>query len=324
MSASCVVGVDLGGTKALVGAIDADLQVHHRARRDVHRLDQAAVVAAVVDAVGEVREATPIEVEAVGFGIPCLIDQRTGTAVMAVNLPIVDFPLRDVMAERLGLPVFVDNDANVAALAEHRFGAARGTRYSVTLTVGTGIGGGMVLDGRLYHGFAGAGAELGHMVIDIHGPPCQGNCPNHGCLETMASGTALGREARAFAEANPSSTLGRARAAGRELNGQYVTEMAHDGDRDAIELIALIGRRLGVGLANHVNIFNPEVIVIGGGLIAAGDLLLTPAREEMERRALPFPRDLVRVVPAHFGGDAGLIGAAALAFDGLEDRQTVI
>src|SRR5919108_2247 len=248
MSASCVVGVDLGGTKALVGAIDADLQVHHRARRDVHRLDQAAVVAAVVDAVGEVREATPIEVEAVGFGIPCLIDQRTGTAVMAVNLPIVDFPLRDVMAERLGLPVFVDNDANVAALAEHRFGAARGTRYSVTLTVGTGIGGGMVLDGRLYHGFAGAG--------------------------------------------------------GRELNGQYVTEMAHDGDRDAIELIALIGRRLGVGLANYVNIFNPEVIVIGGGLIAAGDLLLTPAREEMERRALPFPRDLVRVVPAHFGGGA--------------------
>jgi glucokinase len=228
------------------------------------------------------------------------------------------------MAERLGLPVFVDNDANVAALAEHRYGAAKGTRYSVTLTLGTGIGGGMVLDSRLYHGFAGAGAELGHMVIDLNGPPCQGNCPNHGCLETMASGTALAREARAFAEADPGSSLGSALAAGRELNGLYVTEMAHDGDRHAIELIALIGRRLGVGLANYVNIFNPEVIVIGGGLIAAGELLLTPAREEMERRALPFPRDLVRVTAAHFGSDAGLIGAAALAFDGLEDRQTVI
>jgi glucokinase len=324
MSASCVIGVDLGGTKALAGAIDSDLQVHHRARREVDGLDQAKVVSAVVDAVNEVREAAPIEVEAVGFGIPCLIDQRTGTAVMAVNLPITDFPLRDVMAERLGLPVFVDNDANVAALAEHRYGAAKGTRYSVTLTLGTGIGGGMVLDSRLYHGFAGAGAELGHMVIDLNGPPCQGNCPNHGCLETMASGTALAREARAFAEANPGSNLGGALAAGRELNGLYVTEMAHDGDRHAIELIALIGRRLGVGLANYVNIFNPEVIVIGGGLIAAGELLLTPAREEMERRALPFPRDLVRVTVAHFGSDAGLIGAAALAFDGLEDRQTVI
>jgi glucokinase len=324
MSASCVVGVDLGGTKALAGAIDADLQVHHRARREMSGLDQSTVVSAVVEAVSEVREASPIEIEAVGFGIPCLIDQRTGTAVMAVNLPISDFPLRDVMAERLGLPVFVDNDANVAALAEHRFGAARRTRYSVTLTIGTGIGGGMVLDGKLYHGYAGAGAELGHMVIDLNGPPCQGNCPNHGCLETMASGTALAREARAFAEAKPGSNLARALTAGRELNGHYITEMAHDGDADAVGLIALVGRRLGVGLANYVNIFNPEVIVIGGGLIAAGELLLTPARDEMERRALPFPRDLVRVEAAHFGSDAGLIGAAALAFDGLEDRQTVI
>jgi glucokinase len=181
----------------------------------------------------------------------------------------------------------------------------------------------MVLDGRLYRGSVGAGAELGHMTIDLNGPPCQGNCPNNGCLETMASGTALGREAKAFAEANPDSNLGRALAAGRELNGLFVTEMAHDGDRDAIDLIALIGRNLGVGLASYVNIFNPEVIVIGGGVLAAGELLLGPAREEMLRRALPFSRDLVRVEPAHFGGDAGLIGAAALAFDGLEDRQTV-
>jgi glucokinase len=323
MSASCVVGVDLGGTKALAGAIDADLQVHHRARREVHGLDQSSVVSAVVDAVNEVREASPVEIEGVGFGVPCLMDQRDGTAVLAVNLPLENIPLRDVMAERLGLPVFVDNDANVAALAEHRWGAAKGTDYSITLTVGTGIGGGMVLDGKLYRGSVGAGAELGHITIDINGPPCQGNCPNNGCLETMASGTALAREARAFAETNPASKLGQAVNAGRELNGMYVTEIAHDGDGDAIELIALTGRRLGVGLANYVNIFNPEVIVIGGGLLAAGELLLQPAREEMLRRALPFVRDLVRVDAAHFGGDAGLIGAAALAFDGLEDRQTV-
>ena len=289
----------------------------------MHGLDQSSVVSAVVDAVNEVREASPLEVEGVGFGVPCLMDQRDGTAVLAVNLPLENIPLRDVMAERLGLPVFVDNDANVAALAEHRWGTAKGTDYSITLTVGTGIGGGMVLDGKLYRGSVGAGAELGHITIDINGPPCQGNCPNNGCLETMASGTALAREARAFAEANPASKLGQALDAGRELNGMYVTEIAHDGDGDATELIALIGRRLGVGLANYVNIFNPEVIVIGGGLLAAGELLLQPAREEMLRRALPFVRDLVRVDAAHFGGDAGLIGAAALAFDGLEDRQTV-
>src|SRR3954451_16021651 len=256
MSASCVVGVDLGGTKALAGAIDADLQVHHRARREMAGLDQASVVSAVVDAVTEVREAAPVEVEAVGFGIPCLIDQRTGTAGMAGHLPIVDFPLRDVMAERLGLPVFVDNDANVAALAEHRWGAAKGTRYSLTLKAGTGIGGGMVLDRKLYRGALGAGAELGHMVIDLNGPPCQGNCPNHGCLETMASGTALGREAKKFARENPDSNIGSAVAAGRIADGQYFTELAADGDKDAIDLIALIGRRLGVGLSSYVNIFN--------------------------------------------------------------------
>src|SRR4051812_38679438 len=310
MSASCVVGVDLGGTKALAGAIDADLQVHHRVRREVHGLDQSSVVSAVVDAVNEVREASPIEVEGVGFGVPCLMDQRNGTAVLAVNLPIENFPLRDVMAERLGLPVFVDNDANVAALAEHPGGAAKGTRYSITPTVGPGIGGGMVLDGKLYRGSVGAGAELGHVTIDINGPPCQGNCPNHGCLETMASGTALEREACAFGEANPDSKLGQALAAGRELNGSYVTEMAHDGDRDAIELIALVGRRLGVGLANYVNIFNPEVIVIGGGLLAAGGLLLQPARAGVVCRGPPLVRALPRGGAPPLRGDARLLRGA--------------
>jgi glucokinase len=317
-----VIGVDAGGTKLLGGVVDEQLVVHHRVRRTWGDAERGQTLDLFVEAVEEVRAAAP-DVEAVGFGIPSLVDPATGVSVWSNHLPLDDVPFRDLMSERLGLPVFVDNDANVAALAEHRWGAAKGTNYSITLTVGTGIGGGMVLDGKLYRGSVGAGAELGHITIDINGPPCQGNCPNNGCLETMASGTALAREARAFAEANPASKLGQALDAGRELNGMYVTEMAHDGDGDAIDLIALIGQRLGVGLANYVNIFNPEVIVIGGGLLAAGELLLEPAREEMLRRALPFVRDLVRVDAAHFGGDAGLIGAATLAFDGLEDRQTV-
>jgi len=183
-----VIGVDLGGTKLLAGVVDAEFGVHHRAQRSVVGLDQSALLDTAVDAVNEARAAAGAEVAGVGFGIPCLIDQRTGTAVMAVNLAMADIPFRDVMTERLGLPVFVDNDANVTALAEHRAGAARGTREAVVLTIGTGIGGGLILRGELYRGSIGAGGELGHMVIDMNGPPCQANCPNHGCVEALASG----------------------------------------------------------------------------------------------------------------------------------------
>ncbi len=273
----------------------------------------------MVDAVHEVREASGAEIEAVGFGIPCLIDQRTGTAVISVHLPLADIAFADVMAERLGLPVFVDNDGNTAMIAEHRAGAARGASEAVLITLGTGIGGGLILRGEPYRGWIGAGAELGHVVIDFDGPPCQGNCPNHGCVEAFASGTALAREALRLAHERPDSGLGRALAEGRELAGPLVTELAYDGDRAALDALELVGTRLGVAIASFVNIFNPEVVVIGGGVIAAGELLLAPARAEMARRALPPSRDVVRIVAARFGVEAGMIGAAALAFDGLAE-----
>jgi glucokinase len=311
------IGVDMGGTKLLAGAVDIGLEVHHRAQRTLTGLDQSALLDIAVDAVNETRESADGEVDAVGFGIPSLIDQRTGIAVIAVNLPLIEIPFADVMAERLGLPVFVDNDANVATLAEHRAGAAQGASEVLLLTIGTGIGGGLVLRNEVYRGAIGAAGELGHVVIDMDGPPCQGNCPNRGCVESLASGTALAREARRVARERPESGLGRAQRAGRELAGPLVTELAHDGDRAAIEVLELIGTRLGVALASLTNIFNPEVIVIGGGVIGAGDLLLEPARAELLRRALPPSRGLVKVVPAHFGVEAGMIGAAALAFDGL-------
>jgi glucokinase len=219
------------------------------------------------------------------------------------------------MTERLGLPVVVDNDANCAAVAEHRLGAARGTSEAVILTIGTGIGGGLILRGEVYRGAIGAAAELGHMVIDKDGPRCQGNCPNRGCLEAVASGTALSREAVRLARERPESALGQALAAGREIVGPLITELAHDGDDAAREAIAIIGRNLGVGIASYVNIFNPEVVVIGGGVIAAGELLLAPARDEMLARALRPSRDVVRVVAARFGTEAGMIGAATLALE---------
>jgi glucokinase len=297
--------------------VDEGFGVHHRAQRSVVGLDQSALLDTAVDAVREACDAAGSEVAAVGFGIPCLIDQRTGIAVMAVNQAMADVPFRDVMTERLGLPVFVDNDANVAALAEHRAGAARGTSEAVVLTIGTGIGGGLILRGELYRGSIGAGAELGHMVIEMDGPPCQGNCPNHGCVEALASGTALAREASRLAVERPRSGLGRALAAGRQPTGPLVTELAHDGDAAAIEALALIGRRLGVAITSLVNIFNPEVVVIGGGVIAAGELLLAPARAVVAERALPPSRDVVRIVAARFGVEAGMVGAAVLAFNGL-------
>jgi glucokinase len=237
--------------------------------------------------------------------------------VIAVNLPLADVPFGDLMAERLEIPVFVDNDANAAALAEHRAGAARGANEAVVLTIGTGIGGGLILRGELYRGATGSAAELGHTVIDIDGPPCQGNCPNRGCVEALASGTALALEATRIAGERPESRLAEALRAGRTLSGPLVTELAHDGDQAAIDVLTLIGTRLGVAIASFVNIFNPQVVVIGGGVIAAGELLLEPARAEMKKRALPPNRDEVRIVAARFGVEAGMIGAAAMAFDGL-------
>jgi glucokinase len=315
MAAECVIGVDLGGTKLLAGVLDADLAVHHRTHRIVRGLDQLELLDTIVAAVQDARASAPAEVAAVGFGIPCLIDQRSGTALMAVNLPIADVAFRDVMAERIGLPVRVDNDANMAALAEHRAGAAQGFDHAVVLTIGTGIGGGLILGGELYRGAIGAGAELGHMTIDLDGPRCQGNCPNHGCLETLASGTALAREGRRIAQERPDSALGGALAAGREVDGALVTELAHDGDAAAREAIAFVGRNLGVGIASLLNVFNPDVVVVGGGVLAAGELLLEPARAEVAARVLPPTRDYVRIVPATFGAEAGMIGAGALVLD---------
>jgi glucokinase len=317
MPARRTIGVDLGGTKLLAGAVDPGLGVHHRAQRTVTGLDQSALLDVAVDAVTEARESAGAEVAAVGFGIPCLIDQRTGIALIGINTPLADIAFADVMAERLGLPVFVDNDGNAAAIAEHRAGAARGASEAVVLTIGTGIGGGLILHGEPYRGAFGAAAELGHIVIDFNGPKCQGNCPNHGCVEAFASGTALAREARRLAAERPESGLARAQRAGRELAGPLVTELAHDGDRAAIDAIELIGSRLGVAIASLVNIFNPQVVVIGGGVIAAGELLMAPARAVVEQRTLAAVRKGLRIVPARFGVEAGMIGAAALAFDGL-------
>ncbi|HYP47577.1 MAG TPA: ROK family protein [Thermoleophilaceae bacterium] len=317
MSPRRVIGVDAGGTKLLGGVVDEGLVVHHR----VHRLwrggDRQETLDIVVEAVEEVRAAAP-DVDAVGFGIPALVETASGLSRWSTHLPLEDVPFRDLMSERLGLPVYVDNDANTAMLAEHRHGAARDARHAVLVALGTGIGSGLLLDGRIYRGATGLGAELGHMVVDFDGPECQGACPGRGCLETLASGSAIGRAGELAARSHPDSELGRRLAEGLEISGGIVTEQGHGGDEVARRVLAEVGRRLGAGLVSIVNALSPELIIVGGGAVAAGDLLLDPAREVVATRALPPPRELVRIVPAHFGQESGMLGAAVMALDGGE------
>lgn len=311
MSAGEIIGVDLGGTKMLLGVLDPDSKVLWESRESSTGQTEDELVDLLVREVEEAHAARA-GVAAVGLGIPATIDHDNGIAISAVNLPLEDVAIRELVGERTGLPVFVDNDATVAALAEHLYGAARGAENAVMLTVGTGIGGGLILGGEVYRGSTGAGAELGHTVIEADGPRCQGNCPGRGCVEALASGTAIGREGRAAAEREPESVLGRMLAAGETIDGKAVTEAALGGDARARGVFDLIGSRLGVALASFANIFEPEVFVVGGGVIAAGDLLLDPARRELEERALP-PMKRIPVVAAELGPDAGMIGAAAMA-----------
>jgi glucokinase len=305
------IGVDLGGSKMRVAVVDGEQRVLYRSTEPSRGRSAGEVLDTLERELADARSARP-DVAAAGLGVPCTIDQRTGVAIMAVNLPLIDVPIRDMMREALGLPVFVDNDVNAAILAEHRFGAARGVENAVMISLGTGIGGGLVLGGEVYRGTVGAASELGHTVVDLDGPRCQGNCPNRGCIEAVASGTALGRVGREAAERAPESALGALLAQRGEIDGKAVTDAALDGDRTARDVVALIGRRLGVAFSSFANIFDPEVIVVGGGVIEVGELLLQPAREELRARAL-HPMNATRVVAAELGDEAGVVGAATLA-----------
>jgi glucokinase len=296
-----VIGVDLGGTKILAGVVDRAGAVARRRETPTPTSSQADLLRALETAVEELLDE---DVAAIGFGIPSTIDQRSGRAVSSVNIPLADLDLRAWMHDRFDVPVGLDNDANAATLAEWAFGAGRGTKHMVMLTLGTGVGGGLILDGRPYRGSVGAGAELGHMVIDIDGPPCQGSCTGRGHLESLASGRA--------------ATLAAQEAFGPAVDAHRLVRLAQEGDATAVELLATLGHRLGVGIGSLVNIFNPEVVVIGGGFSAAGDFLLDPAREALQREALHPGRDLVRVVRAELGTAAGLVGAGLVAFEALD------
>ncbi len=297
MSASRVIGVDLGGTKIATGAVDAEGCVHERHETPTPTASQDELLAAIVRAVEPLAE----QADAIGFGIPSVIDRSTGRALGSTNIPLRDVALADVIQERFGMPVVVENDGNAAAFGEWRLGAGRGADDLVMLTLGTGVGGGVVLGGSLYRGIA----ELGHVVVVAHGPPCQGNCNGRGHLESVASGTAADRAAE--------------KLWGEGATAELLVGRADEGDAEALEALTGIGQLLGAAIGSFVNIFAPDVVVVGGGFgIAAAEFLLPSAleiarRETVEPDALP-----VRIVAGELGTDAGLIGAGLLAFELLE------
>ena len=318
VAANCAIGVDLGGTKMLVGVVDESLGVLHRVQHPSAGEDATELLDQLGEMVDEALEAAPGEVCGVGFGVAGILDSKTGLIAASPHLPLAGVQFEALMGERLGVPVAVDNDGNTSMLAEWLYGAAKGASDAVMLTVGTGIGGGIVANGGLVRGSSGGGAEFGHMVIEQDGEQC--SCGGYGHFEWYASGDAIGRAGQRALDVSPGSALAAAAAEGREVTGALVTELAHDGDAASIEVIVEVGRRLGQGMVSIANIFNPQLIIVGGGAIAAGDLLLAPAREVVERDALASLGANLSVVPAEFGADAGVIGGAVLAFEQLAPR----
>jgi glucokinase len=250
----------------------------------------------------------------IGIAIAGVLDSKNGILTSSPNLPHwKNVPLKSMIEDRLHLDTFLINDANAAALGEHRFGAGIGTQNLVYLTVSTGIGGGIIIDGNLYEGSTGSAGELGHMTIDVNGPRC--NCGNYGCLEVLASGTAVARGAVEHINKGATSLLNDMKENISDITAEDVAKAARQGDKLATEIIAGASYYLGIGLANIVNIFNPQVIVIGGGMSKMGGMLLTPAKEIVKRRAFKLPARTARIIRSKLGNDSGIIGTAANVLD---------
>jgi glucokinase len=302
MTATHAIGVDLGGTKILAGVVTREGEIVRRHERMTSLESQEALIA---DLEAAISKLLGDDVGAIGLGVPGPLDLVAGRTYDMVNLPFHDFPLRDHMARRFDLPVGLDNDANAAAIAEWRVGAGRGTDDMVMLTLGTGLGGGVISQGRPFRGAHGAGVELGHVVIVHDGRPCQGRCNGRGHLEPYVTGLAATRAAQD--------------AFGPAADAHRLVRLANEGDVTARAILADIGAHLGSGMGSFANVFEPALIVIGGGFgVAAWEHLIGPADEVMRREALRPMRDETRVVRAELGTSAGLIGAGFVGFEALD------
>jgi glucokinase len=306
-----VLGVDVGGTKVAVGAVDgAEAREVSERPTDVSGTD--ALLDGIEAAIRQVIEQAG-RPAGVGVGVPSQIEYATGTVETSVNIPLFGVPLREELGRRLGAPVFVDNDANCAALAEAQLVDAPPASHLVMLTLGTGVGGGVVTDGTIFRGADGLGAELGHFSLNPDGPPCPGTCPNHGCVEAYCSGQALERDATELATDKPGSRLAGALGEDGKVSGRELVLAAEEGDGDALLVFERFARMLGVAISGYVNVFQPTYLVIGGGLSRASHLFLERAVREAASRALPALWGRTTVGLARGGADAGVIGAGVLA-----------
>jgi len=304
------IGVDVGGTKIAAGVVTPQGRILDEVRYPTPHSPET-LIENVAKAIKEVRDGH--EVGGVCLAVPGLILASENKVIFSANLHAIEgIPLKDELESKIGLPLSIENDGNAAAWGEFRFGAGSEADHLVFVALGTGVGGGVITDGVLMRGAQGSGGELGHVTIQATGPRCA--CGNHGCLEALASGTAIGRRARERAVEQPDSALGRL-AMRRQVLGEDVTELAGEGNEVALSVLDETGRWLGVGLAGFVNVFNPEVVAVGGGAMEAGELILEAARREVLLRARPPSRDLAEVKVATLGPKSGVLGAAALARD---------
>jgi len=311
------IGIDLGGTKIFTGLINAAGEIIAQDyRKTKAKRGPDVVVSRLIDSARQVMQNAGVpagEVQAVGIGAPGPVDPAEGVVISPPNLPGWNrVPLQDLIETTLGIPTFLENDANAAALGEHRFGAGRGSKDMIYITVSTGIGGGFILNGELYHGADGVAAEVGHTTIIPNGPHC--GCGNRGCLEAVASGTAIAREGRELLLRNvPTLIAELAEGDPEAVSAKLVAQAARQGDSEAQEIINEAMSYLGVGVANLVNLLNPELVVIGGSLTKMGETLFDPVRRAVKRRAFPIAAQRVRIVPAELGDRVGALGAAAAA-----------
>lgn len=318
-----IVGVDLGGTNIVVGAMSNDGSRQHGMHTQPTRAEEGAegvigrMARMVETTIATTMQETGVSRDAflgVGIGAPGPLDRQRGVVLLTPNLGWRDVPLRDMMSRLTGLPAAIDNDANCATYGEWWIGAARGARHVIGVTIGTGIGGGLVLDGKLYHGASDMAGEIGHTTIDQTGRRC--GCGNYGCVEAYASGPAIAERAReALAFEGTSILPGMVNGDLSQITAQTVYAAAAEGDPVAMEVVRDTARFLGTGIANLLNIFNPDVVVIAGGVTQAGDALFLPLRAEVRRRAFRPAVEAVRIVPGELPGTAGVVGAAA-AFRG--------
>lgn len=305
------IGVDVGGTKIAAGVVTPEGKVLNEVRYATAASPQR-LISSMARAITEVRDG--FEVGGVCLAVPGLILAQESKVIFSPNLHAIEgIRLKEELEPEIGgLPLTIENDASAAAWGEFRFGGRSDIEHLLFVTLGTGVGGGVITHGMLLRGAQGSGGELGHMTVQADGPRCP--CGNHGCLEALASGTAIQRRAREAANERSGTALGRL-AIERAVLGEDVTRLAEDGDQSSVSILKETGRWLGIGLAGFVNVFNPEVVAVGGGVARAGELILGPAREEIRLRARSPSRDLVTVQEATLGPESGVLGAAALARD---------